>query len=127
MTQITDSRNAGLTQIVTNGSLGNAASPGGSDASFQDRQRRTLFRNAQEAGKLPAAVLSAEDSAQFLTPKIVEEFMNNNPSGPDTDSVRSNVERYVNRPGPGMDRIRDSWEQWMDRTEVGRRFGITIY
>ncbi len=127
MDVVTRARNTGLGTIATNGSLGNENSAGGADPVFQDRQRRALFRNAQEAGRLPANVLGQENIANLITPQIVEEFMRNNPNEEDLNLVRLNVQRHVNAPGAGMNQVRDSWENWMDRTPLGRRFAIDIH
>ncbi len=122
MDLITNSRRDGLVRIAQTGSLGNAASPGGSDAGFQDRQRRGMFRNPQDAGRLPAAVLRAQESAEYLTPRIIEEFLSTNPNPQDLDDVRRNISLHLLR-NPGQ---RDTWRDWTNSRVDGRRFGLII-
>jgi hypothetical protein len=122
MEVITDNRRDGLVRIAQDGSLGNNASPGGTDATFQDRQRRAMFRNAQDAGRLPARVLGQQNVAYLLTPRIVEEFMSNNPNDNDVDTVRRNISLHILR-NPA---VRDTWRDWTNTRVVGRQFGLII-
>lgn len=125
MTLIKDNRQAAQTRIVQNGSLANTSSPGASDAKFQDKQRRALFRNAQDAGKLPAAVLGDTEAAPYLTTRIIEEFLDTNPSSADILTVRDNIE-YEVRSGRQPATYGDTWRNWTRRTVPGKRFGLTI-
>lgn len=133
ITDIRNARNAGLTQIARTGSLATGA--GATGAGFaagspeataaeahRDRSRRALFRNAQQAGQLPAGVLSDPGSASYLTPRIIEEFMANNPNQADLISVRSNIATHLLR-NPAE---RDAWRNWTDNRVVGRQFGLII-
>jgi len=128
MGAITGARNAGLQQIVSTGSLANAASPGASDArpgGFQDTQRRALFRNAEQAGRLPINALTDPAALPYLTPRIVTEFMSNNPPVPDQDRLRRALEIYVRAPGRTGNEV-NSWRNWSTREHVGIRFGMNI-
>ncbi len=119
-------RGDGQQRIAHYGSLvdptsAGATSPGATDADFQDRNRRRLFRNAQQAGALPAAVLADPEVREFLTPRIIEEFLNNNPNPGDITSVRNNVEDYITDPlTPNA--VTSTWQTWMNTTVLGRRF-----
>jgi len=123
MRQITDNRDSGLVTIAQYGSLADPTSPGGADAAFQDRQRRGMFRNPQDAGRLPVDVLAATSSQQYLTPRIIEEFLNNNPNNTDIGLVRANVANYI-ASGTAPAGIDQTWTNWSHRTVAGRRFGL---
>lgn len=122
MQGVKDARNVGFDNIVRHGSLARPTSPGGSDPSFQDKQRRALFRNAQEAGKLPANILASPNTRPYITPRIIEEFLNNNPSDPDITLVRRNIQGYLTHGGASVDVV-NAWTRW-SRTLPGRRFGL---
>lgn len=123
MASVTNARNDGFVTIARHGSLANPTSQGGSDTSFQDRQRRGMFRNAQDAGRLPIDVLAATASAQYLTPRIIEEYLNNNPSDPDMSQVRTNINNYL-ASGRAPANASATWTNWTNRTVAGRQFGL---
>lgn len=119
---IRNARNDASTTIIRDGSLANTASPGGADPSFQTQQRRRLFRNAQDAGRLPVAVLAHPNSREYLTPQIISEFIRNNPNDGDIGLVRMNVQGYL--AGGVSPAISSSWRNFSTRTVEGRRFGL---
>lgn len=122
MTQITNTREAGQRQIMEHGSLANRNSPGGSDPRFQDGQRRSLFRNAADAGRMPAAVLAEPQSNAYLTPRIIQEFLSNNPRDEDVVLVRDNIDAGIafgTYDGAAM----QEWTRWAS-TVAGRRFAL---
>lgn len=123
MTNVTNARNDGFVTITRHGSLGDPTSPGGSDPAFQDRQRRGMFRSAQDAGRLPIDVLAATASAPYLTPRIVEEFLNNNPTDADIRQVRTNINQYL-ASGTAPANAPDVWQNWSRKTVAGRQFGL---
>ncbi len=125
MQRIRDERNDGFVNIARYGSLGNPASAGGSDPAFQDRQRRGLFKNPQNAGKLPVDVLAATASAPYLTPRIIEEFLLNNPSDSHIAQVRSNIRSYLGSAAAAPNAA-DTWQNWNKRTVPGRQFGSVV-
>jgi hypothetical protein len=114
-------RNAGQQRIAQHGSVVDpaTASAAAANAGFQDRHRRRMFRNAQQAGALPAAVLADPGVAQYITPRIIEEFLANNPTPADIDSVRINVNNYIAGATP---EIRNAWYVWRTTTAAGARF-----
>jgi hypothetical protein len=83
-------------------------------------RRRALFRNAQQAGGLPVAVLADPNVSEFLTPQIVDAFISNNPGGPDRDRLRQAIEVHVNANGAGTNR--DAWTRW-NNTPNGAQIG----
>ena len=88
-------------------------------------RRRTIFRNAQEAGRMPASVLSQPNIAQHLTPQVIEAFMNNNPSDQDINDVRENIRDYITRPNdPEASRSFAAFQNWQNRTNMGARFDV---
>ncbi|HMO77619.1 MAG TPA: hypothetical protein PKD95_00265 [Candidatus Paceibacterota bacterium] len=122
--EIRNARNAGLTRIVHNGSLASSTSLTTAERdTFNDRQRRRLFRNAQDAGRLPVDALADEAARPYLTPQIITEFLNNNPSQPDIERVRQNVMEYITDPSI-TDNMTQSWTIWSNTTVQGRRFGL---
>ena len=119
-------RTAGQLRVAQHGSLVDpaspgAASPGAIDPGVQDRNRRRMFKNAQQAGALPAAVLRDPAVAEYLTPRIIEEFLGNNPAAGDITDVRTNVMDYITDPATPAN-ITDTWNNWMNTTVLGRRF-----
>lgn len=123
MAEVTTARNNGFATIASNGSLANAASPGGSDPVFRDRQRRALFRNAQDAGRLPASVLGNPAVAELVTPQIIESFLNNNPSQVDIDIVRNNIEDYLYNQNPPQNVV-NGWNTWNRTRPIAAQFGL---
>ncbi len=119
-------RTAAMTRIAQTGSLidpnsQGATSPGATNSNFQDAQRRRLFRNAQQAGALPAAVLGNANIASYLTPNIAEAFFNNNPSPSDLILVRDNIHNYITDPRTPAS-VTNTWTNWMNTTVIGRIF-----
>lgn len=125
VTAIRNARRDSRITIVQNGSLANPASPGGADPVFQDRQRRALFRNAQAAGRMDVGVLRRPGSAPYLTPRIAEEFLNNNPTDADIAAVRANITAEARRAGAPAG-YADTFRDWTTRTVAGQRFGLTL-
>lgn len=119
-------RAAGQQRIAQHGSLVDpvspgAISPGATDPGLHDRNRRKMFKNAQQAGALPTVVLRDPAIVEYLTPRIIEEFLNNNPTAGDIADVRLNVMDYITDPATPAN-VTDTWQNWMNTTVLGRRF-----
>jgi hypothetical protein len=129
LSQIRNTRNAGLERIAERGTLGSAAPPmiGNPDyanyTAMQDRNRRKLFNNPQQAGRLPASVLARPETSQYLTPRIIEEFMANSPSQGDIQTVRAAILSHINNPETNQS-VMTTWQDWSNNRIVGRQFAL---
>lgn len=110
-------RNQGLSYQAQNGTLASQgvinARNQANDRDFQNSQERTrrrMFNNAQNAAKLPVQALAS--SPEYLTPRIIDEYMRTNPNPQDLETIRRSLRGFL--AGPNSQSVIGTWQNWVN-------------
>ena len=117
---VMEARNSGFAKIATNGSLVDSSTvTNAGDQGFIERRRAKLFsQNAQDAGKLPAAVYATKEMAPHITPAALTQRVRNGLSADEVKAIEKNINDNT---GP---KEAEMWKKWSQNTTEGGRFNF---
>jgi len=119
-----EARSAGFQAIAEEGSLVEIGGmPADEKKKTQTNQRAKLFsQNAQEAGKMPAAVFKNEKMTQHVTPAALARRAENLAEG-DKNDIQAQIQTHINNPNTS-EQVGKMWVKWAD-TSAGVGFTFT--
>lgn len=121
---IRDAKEKALKEIAKDGHVSElSGSAAASDPGFQEKQRKSLMKNAKDAGKLPAEIFAMKEMQAHVTQSALKSLLENGEhDAAQRAAILTNIEDYITNPSTAKAKT-GSWDKWLN-TGVGLELSI---